>query len=454
MSDNSPEKLELLLSELEQSLPDLNVIQNALWTTTTQCKTLLQREDLALKNVKITSQARRFTPNKLTYLRGIYFYGDNTSKIAENIKFRVKAPGRDPFFSNLTPGKYHASTHLFDFCEWFEISSTSVFGKPTLSRIDIYGADLDLLKTYSSDIEDVIDTKRKIEDIKNETKNHYNDAILKISNKSLEIENLEAETNTLKEAISLQTQLSREIASQIEIETARLAEIKLNSEHTLNNLSSAENNFSQLKQQLTSINNKIYDQNEDLARLTSDRNLISDEYGPYVKEGHTQAKLYTAISLIPLAIMFFSVYEIYSGANKLLTTPYSSITEIMGAFLLRIPFAIVFGLGILYCWKITSTIIQKIFKIHSDRLTLAKLLVLAREAVHSSAKTLDITDEQVMKEQIKLKIEVLKGHLSHDIGPNFSYDPTATKKPPAFIKESASNDSTVEDQERENKESP
>lgn len=131
---------------------------------------------------------------------------------------------------------------------------------------------------------------------------------------------------------------------------------------------------------------------------------------------------------IPLAAIFFSIYQLYAGASKLLATENQSAIEILAAFILRIPFAAIFGVAIYYSWKIASAMIQRVFKIHSDRLTLAKLLVVARETVHSSAKNLSITDHEKFQEQTSLKIEVLKSHMARDLNEGFSYKPVPNQK--------------------------
>ncbi|NNA66228.1 hypothetical protein [Pseudomonas gessardii] len=448
MTNTILEDVEASLTTLQEKLPDLSVIKNALWKTTPQCQTLLKEITLA-KGVKITGTPRRFSPEKLTFLTLIMFYGENPEKISTNLTLKIKYPDKAPVEFKLTTGKTYCFAWIYKFCEWFEISTSSTFSKPYLTRIDIYGADMPTLNTYSGDIQATIDLKNKIEEYKTKTI----ETISKSSTQNTELtatrDALNADISLLEETKSTQLEKIESLKATIELSQEKLKQIQLESAHNEKTLTNAKNNIDQLRQQTDNINRNISDLNSELEKLTQNRNLISDEYGPYVKEGRSQAAIYVAIVSLPLLVILFSVYELYAGASKLLTGDYNTFTEVVGAFILRIPFAAVFGLAIYYSWRVTSAIIQKIFTIHSDRLSLAKLLILAREAVHTAAKDIEISNEAIFQEQIKLKVEVLKSHLSRDLGKDFQYNPKQEAKhptPPPKNSE-AVNDSETPDEE-------
>ena len=107
---------------------------------------------------------------------------------------------------------------------------------------------------------------------------------------------------------------------------------------------------------------------------------------------------------------------IYNGANNFLSTHYESTGDVMAAFLLRIPFAAVVGGAIYYSWKIAHAFMVKIFSIQEERLTLAKLLILAKNTVFSTAEDLGIDSVEKFHMRTRLKIEMLKSHLASNIG--------------------------------------
>ena len=424
MANQSLEELDTKLVELEAKLPKLDSIKNPFWKTTTQCQTLLSEEPATAKPVKLTTAAKRFTPKGLFYIDFINFFG-NTQRLASGITLVIKPTGEKQQTYKLTNSSDSSFAFVFirKFCEWFEIYSTPPHPKTVLTRISIYGCDAAQLTKYAADIKYVIETKDDFSEFKEEIKQEYTETALKISELRTEHVDLTSKiTTSTEELVGLDSKI-KSSKPLIEQQEEKLKQIKLEAANAEEKSTNAKNNVTQLTATVDGLNKKISDLNSELEKLTTDKNLISDEYGPYVKEGKSQAAIYVGIVTLPLSAIIFSVYQLYAGAMKLLATDHSSLTDIAGSFLLRIPFAAVFGVAIYYSWRLTSSIIQKIFTIHGDRLTLAKLLVLAREAVHSSNKTLNAPIEIVLQEQIKLKVEVLKGHLSKDLGEKFDYNP-------------------------------
>lgn len=428
MSENSQEDLESSLVKLEEKLPVLVEIQNSLWRSTPQFQALLTESGVP-GGVKPTNAARRFTPKSLTYLRIIYIYGDKPEKIAKDTTVTIKVADKDPYQAAVQHNQSYAYVWVKNFCEWFEISSTTLLLKPQIKRIELHGANEEQLKKYAGDIEEIIELKRTIAQFKLDAKSEISDANDLISGAHAAKLELETEIETLTNQQQKTKTESEKILATLESSKTKLQQVELETKHIESKSVEAKNNTEQLTQQAENLNKSIADMRAQLQKLTNDRNLISDEYGPYVDEGKSQAKIYFALITLPLFAIIFSIYQVYIGAGNLLAAQYNSATDILAAFLLRIPFAAIFGLAIFYSWKLANSMIQKIFKIHGDRLTLAKLLVVARETVHSSAKNLNITDHEKFQEQTALKVEVLKSHMARDLSENFSYKPLPTQKP-------------------------
>ncbi|MCW2270734.1 hypothetical protein D3C77_192610 [compost metagenome] len=427
MSEHSQEDLESSLVKLDEKLPALVSIQNMFWNSTTQFKALLTENGVP-DGVKATSSARRYTVNTMTYIRLIYIYGDNPEKLAKDLTVVIKTSAGNTYHATIMSNKTYAYIWVKSFCDWFEVSSTTRLLKPQIKRIEIHGASQDQLVNHSKDIEDTIELKRIIEKFKSESSTEFEEIQKEIAEKNLEGVTLDAELKEKKNLIEF-TQGEYDALSELRSKVqAKLTSAELELKLIENKLVDAKNNADQLSQKTETFNKNIADLNAQLQKLTNDRNLISDEYGPYVKEGNSQAVIYSMLVTLPLAAIIFSIYQVYIGASKLLTAEYSSATDVLAAFILRIPFAAIFGLAIFYSWKLANSMIQKIFKIHGDRLTLAKLLVVARETVHSSAKNLGITDHEKFQEQTALKIEVLKSHMARDLNEDFTYKPIPSQK--------------------------
>ncbi|WP_214508927.1 hypothetical protein [Pseudomonas brassicacearum] len=425
MSEEAKELIDEGLNALD-NIPSIATVQNLLWKTTPQFQPLIT-ENGVTDGIKPSGVARRFTPNSLSYIRNIRIYGEKPLSIANDITLTIKLADKPPKEIRLEHGKTYAYGWCLGFCEWFEISCPVLF-KPKIQKIEIVGASINELDEYSSDIEEFHTLKHNITKYKTDISTE----LTNLKNDLLDAKN---DKNDLILEINDATKLKQQLKNEIDSTTATVDELattvkdlEFKKKHLDNVCFETKNNTEQLSKQAENLNRNIADLKSQLQKLTSDRNLISDEYGPYVKEGNSQAILYSALITIPLAAIFFSIYQLYMGASNLLTTEYKTATDVIAAFILRIPFAAIFGLAIIYSWKIANAMIQKIFKIHGDRLTLAKLLVVARETVHSSAKNLNITDHEKFQEQTALKIEVLKSHMAKELSDTFTYTPIPTSK--------------------------
>lgn len=450
MSDQSLDEIESKLSELENKLPDLNLVGNLLWRSTAQCQALLKSSPPTVKPVKITSAAKRFTPDRPFYIDSIDFYSDNAARVTGNLTVIIKPLGKPSYTLQLkTANAATKFTYGFvrSFCEWFEIYSDSILNKPTLTKINIFGADIAQISDHSEDIANTIQLKKSLIKFKDELKKECNELREKIDILAEEKESLASSTAEAKSDYDITLSELKLVTGSLASEGLKLKGLQDSITQSDLKLTQTLNNIEQLNETVSTHNKNISNLKEELSKLTSDKNLISDEYGPYVKEGRSQAAIYVLIIIFPLLAIIFSVYELYAGASKLLLADYKTSSDIFASFILRIPFAAVFGLAIYYSWRLTSAIIQKIFTIHSDRLTLAKLLVLARESVHSAAKNLEINNETLFQEQVHLKVEVLKSHLSKDLGNNFEYPPTLPKQKLPKRNEAAVNDEEMEPSE-------
>lgn len=214
-----------------------------------------------------------------------------------------------------------------------------------------------------------------------------------------------------KEQLSVEMEKQRNFVSKL-----KLRQAELQAKET-----QLSNNIAQLTEQSADINRRIAQENAELIRLTNDRSLISDEYRDYVKEGKAQSKVYGWLAVIPMLVIVFSVVQVYVGASSILSSTYEGLSELLSAFAQRIPFTLVLGAVIFYSWILISKLFGRIFEIHNDRLTLARLLIIAKDTVFSSAQGLDVSDEVKLRERSILKIQLLKGHLSRDLGSEFEY---------------------------------
>lgn len=197
-------------------------------------------------------------------------------------------------------------------------------------------------------------------------------------------------------------------------------------------VTAARNNESQLKTDVRSLNEDIGELKREMRELENDRSVISDEYRDYVKEGQGQAKLYAWIASACLGASLAGAGILVWGAAHYLEPRVTSTSEAYALFVQRLPFTAAFAATIALLLKLADYLIKGVYAIHQSRLTLARLLVLAKDTVYSSAADLDVSDAERLKERIRLKVDLLRQYLSAELGAKVqaTETPAAEQKKP------------------------
>lgn len=280
------EELDATLEEYDAKLPKIDGIKSILWKTTNQCQVLLNESAAITKPVKITGAAKRFTPNGLFYLEYLSFNG-TSPRLANSLTVIVKPVDAPIFTLKLKSNKDTTFSFGFvrKFCEWFEIYSTVSSPKPLLTKINVYGTDSVQLTNFANDIEFIIHSRDNFESIKEELKKEITDSTTKHIALTEQNTELNRTVTTYHLELNRLEKLLENSQTQLQEESSKLIQLKLEANHAEERLTSASNNITQLQETSDELNKNISVLNSELKKLTSDKNLISDEYGPYVKEG-------------------------------------------------------------------------------------------------------------------------------------------------------------------------
>ncbi len=315
---------------------------------------------------------------------------------------------------NTTTQAYYIQYLVKDFVTAISIKSK---GKDVpVSRIDAWGYTLQNLEGINKTVSQLIDFRYNVDDFVKQK----NDWLVTTNAEAAVAEAIViAEQSKIKE-LKEKTQIASSefvVASEkLVVETARLNEVKINKDSLISELSSISNNKSQLSTTIDDFNDRIASQKIELEKLTNDRSLISDEFKDFVKEGKRQASTYILLALIPLLIIFACALELYNGAANILNHTYLESADLYAMLLQRVPFTAALALVITACWKIASALIVNVILIQKERMALAKLLVIAKDVVYSSASGLHVSDELKFKERIKTKLDMLREHLVSELG--------------------------------------
>ncbi|WP_085618609.1 MULTISPECIES: hypothetical protein [unclassified Pseudomonas] len=386
---------------------------NKLFTTTTLYEQLLKEDTINVSDVSLDKRERFFTTTNPIFLRRIHFTGANQKGI-ELVIYTSEGTTRTV---SVPPETRGASVAIInEFCVKFSIKTSNKLSKPTLRKIDIFGFNFINIQKTKAGIQNYITANNNIAEFIKQARSEVSD--LQASH-----DELTAKSTSLAESIETLTTESAELSANVNKEMATLGQVKASikeSESDLNKfnaeIEAKRSNAQQLDRERKILNDEIASLKQELSSLVNDRSVISDEFTDYVKEGKAQARIYLALMILPCLTIGLCAFLIHNGASNLVFTHYAAREDMIAALLLRIPLAVALGAAIYYSWLIGSAFLRKIFSIQEERLTLAKLLVLAKNTVFSTAEDLGIDPKEKFYLRTRLKIELLKSHLAKDIG--------------------------------------
>lgn len=430
--------LEELTSKISKLTFNVTYITE-LFSTTTYYSALLKPEDPARAAIDIDKRERTFSCDNPVFLRNIELVGANTKNL-EIIVFTSEGTSK-----KLTIVEYASGSFALvnEFCVKFTLRSKGTFVKPKLSGIKVAGFDFKLQQKMRNALTEFVAVNYELANFLAETKKvvaaqeiRNSAAIAAVAEAQEGLSSAEEELSEVSEALNVKNK--QLLDAELRVKSTEVIAASMNAE-----IEAKSNNVQQLEREAKRLNIDVADLNQQLSALVNDRSLISDEFSEFVKEGKGQAAIYVKLMILPMLVMGMSVLILFNGANDLIVGHYETSQDIMASILLRVPFAAAVGGAIYYSWVIGSSFMKKIFEIQEERLTLAKLLVLAKNTVFSTAEDLGIDAKEKFHLRTRLKIEMLKSHLAKNLGGNISL-PELDVQPKTPPKETESSSLTAE----------
>lgn len=410
--------MSLFTKELDELVNDIEEMSfaveniNRVFSTTPLFTPMLSAELVGKKKIDLERRERNFQTSSPVFIRHIDFYGEGFKSIELCLYVSDGSSKILTVDSNSKTGR----VTIHDFCVRFSIRSKGVVTKPKISTINIFGFEFSRIQKMRSSLSEFAIATFRVSGFVKESKEAVGALEQQHANLTDQVEKLsENIVNLTEESVSLDSTLKQEkiilegVESNVKSVRATLATVSAE-------LQVKENNLQQLSRETKILNDGVADLKQQLSGLVNDRSLISDEFSDYIKEGRGQAEVYLRLMVVPAFVIGLGVSVIYNGANNFLSSHYDSTSDVVAAFLLRIPFAAVVGGAIYYSWKIAHAFMRKIFSIQEERLTLAKLLILAKNTVFSTAEDLGIDPAEKFHMRTRLKIEMLKSHLASNLG--------------------------------------
>lgn len=379
------------------------------------------------KVVLISKDEREFRLDEPAYLRRLEVHGDSIDKIMSGFSVGLIAVNGEVV--PLTPsvisvkgggGKY-VRFMATSICIGLVVRSTLPYRGLRILRMDFIGYTFDQLESIASSVSETIDLVQDLNSYVQERQASASEAIESKSKMDLQIKELQDSVSNLESAksdLDAEIGAARKIVAQ---ETQKKGVLVAESAIARQSLEATKNNQAQLEQTVGALNKEVADRRDELQRLANDRSLISDEYRDYVAEGKQQSRVYEWFLYFSIAVIALCAWQLYGGAARILEADVNGYEELLTLALQRAPFAAALALIVTVAWKLGSVFVSRIMTIHAQRLALARLLVIAKDTVYSSTAGLDLTDEQKFRERIRLKLAMLKGHLTSELGTEFDY---------------------------------
>ena len=296
--------------------------------------------------------------------------------------------------------------------------------KVELEKIELFGFRLSQFKNIEENLKALEKLNGEMkEEIKKITS--YNQTQLdEIENKTLLLEKLHTELdNDVKSLTSQREELEQE-TENLNIEIKQLSETKNNLENTKKDLITKEqelkNSIQEREKTLSTVNTDIATKREELKKLDNETSLIAYDMQEYVRNAKKDIKWYIGLSIIPwLLIACMSYVLVYGGAYLTTILKVENDAQLWTIFWSRIPFVLAVSSVMFVAYEVSNIFIRKIMEINQQILDFAKIGIIAKDVSETSSINLNLTDEEKFELRTKLKMDMLKSHLSKDLGKKF-----------------------------------
>ena len=299
--------------------------------------------------------------------------------------------------------------------------------KIELEKIELFGFRLSESESIKNNFEELkkldIELKDEVKKITETNQTQLNE----IKNESSALEQLHEKLDADIESLTTQKEELEQETENLNAQITELSNSKKSLENTKNELTKKEqelkNSIQERETTLLTVNTNISLKKEELNKLENDTSLIAYDVQGYIKTANTHLLWYLGLSIIPWFLIIFMSYIIICGAIDLIAVlKVEKDAQLWTIFWSRIPFVIAVGTVIFVAYEVSNVFIRKIMEINQQKLDFQKLGILAKDVSESASQGLDLSDEEKFELRTKLKMEMLKSHLSKDLGKKFEID--------------------------------
>ena len=294
------------------------------------------------------------------------------------------------------------------------------FKKHILTKVAIRGVPLASIEARAA----VFDKAISSIDIK---KSEVEKLLAKVIASIEDLKNLEGNKASIEEDIEEKQGLLDELQEEIEkLDKQRSEHKELNQAEQIKHQSLVsdsnrlKNSVSQLEVQQGNLNSSIVQSKETLAKLTSDKNLFTEEVATFNRQSNAQKRVYSIFALLPLLLIAILGIGLLTEAQEIATSKLSW-DEALALLTSHMPRAVTTIFIIWASYSISRAFIQRVMDLDRQQLSFSKLGIVAREVSKSSSEGLDLSPEEEYERRVLLKMSLLKTYLKEELGKQFDY---------------------------------
>jgi len=437
-SDETFETAKLAIQNIgEQLFTPQKIPSHILPTKNTKFLKHINPADENASTYKINRGNYKVDLKSKAYIEKIVFHTANPKKLSNSIKVFATYEIEGKKTCEIITHDSMCSVQINGIISNLELETSYMWqGTPraTITKINIYGYTIFQLDKLTENLQTwltnranisnwVIGEKTKIDQERQKLSAKQDEATSNLNTINQEIQQAEDE---YKEA---DLKLS-DILSEIITNEETLKKLKSDQEQAKTSTDDLESKAERINDtiqkkniELKSLNENIVTTDKKLKALIANKNLFTDEIEEYAARGNRNIWFYSFFAIIPLLILSFVTSRLYLNSESMLhlindETKYS----IMDILLSRLPYVLVSIFLIQGSYYLCKAFVVRIMEIHRDRLNLSRVTIIAKDISEASSHDLEgLSDEQKYEIRNLLKMEMLKAHLSKDVGEDYKY---------------------------------
>ncbi|MBU1313434.1 MAG: hypothetical protein KJ947_05415 [Alphaproteobacteria bacterium] len=316
--------------------------------------------------------------------------------------------------------------HVNDFTKGFGLrpSEAGLFKSAKLTKVEVSGVEKEHITGIVRFVQNVDRERKRIEDSlttyftkaqKSYEEIQSNQEALEALDESL-IEKAD-EVKALEDKIQQLSRTQKKIQQDIEV-------AKTVSEEQTKREEAIQQTIEKLTDDRKELTSRISQHHAQLQELKANINLFPTELAGYVKQGTRNIRLYAALALIPLGVIVYVTYRLFSNSERLLDTIQTLGEITIFEFLIsRLPYVAVSATILGICYTMLRGLISEIIAINRRRQELFKISIIATDVSYASQNGMELTDEERYDLRTQTKMELLKEHLRQNVGEDYTYSP-------------------------------